>query len=208
MSGPIVSVINDRAVLLLLFLHHAWLCYFCFSQDSNGLWYVAIENINYSTELSNHDGQVSVHWMYATQRYVVEEKEKCVKLNPNSIHKTKEPFKISTIYNNIHNAEEASRVLAIPNQISDNLQALDEKVKSMIEKGQKMIPNGKQTANGTPMQKTSSICKVCGKEGRWNQIRDHIESNHLEGVSIPCDHCGKTLSTRLSLCKHKSRFHK
>ena len=65
-SGPVVSMINDRAVLLL-FLHHAWLCYFCFSQDSNGLWYVAIENINYSTELSNHDGQVSVYWMYATQ---------------------------------------------------------------------------------------------------------------------------------------------
>jgi len=74
-SGPVVSMINDRAVLLLLFLHHAWLCYFCFSQDSNGLWYVAIENINYSTELSNHDGQVSVYWMYATQRYVVEEKK-------------------------------------------------------------------------------------------------------------------------------------
>ena len=75
MLGPVVSMINDRAVLLLLFLHHAWLCYFCFSQDSNGLWYVAIENINYSTELSNHDRQVSVYWMYATQRYVVEEKK-------------------------------------------------------------------------------------------------------------------------------------
>ena len=68
MSGPIVSMINDRAVLLL-FLHHAWLCYFCFSQDSNGLWYVAIENINYNTELSNHDGHVSVDWMYAATQW-------------------------------------------------------------------------------------------------------------------------------------------
>jgi hypothetical protein len=61
-------MINDRAVLLL-FLHHAWLCYFCFSQVSNGLWYVAIENINYNTELSNHDGHVSVDWMYAATQW-------------------------------------------------------------------------------------------------------------------------------------------
>ena len=69
MSGPVVSMINDRAVLLL-FLHHAWLCYFCFSQDSNGLWYVAIENINYNTELSNHDiGQISVYRMYSATQW-------------------------------------------------------------------------------------------------------------------------------------------
>ena len=53
--------------------------------------------------------------------------------------------------------------LAIPNHPRTDLQALDEKIKSMMEKGQKMIPNGKQ-ANGTPRQATSFICKVCGKE--------------------------------------------
>ena len=39
--------------------------------------------------------------------------------------------------------------VAIPIEIRADLQLLDEKVKSMMEKGQKMIPHGKQ-ANGTP----------------------------------------------------------
>ena len=100
-----------------------------------------------------------------------------------------------------------SKDLVVQDQYGTNLQALDEKVKSMMEKGQKMIPNGKQ-ANGTPKQSISFICKVCGKEGRWNVIRDHIESNHLEGVSIPCDYCGMICPTRQSLTMHTSRFHK
>ena len=83
--------------------------------------------------------------------------------------------------------------------MSADLQALDEKVKSMMEKGQKMIHCGKQTRDGTPQQKTSSICKVCDKEGRPKDIRDHIEANHLEGVSISCDLCSKTFQTRHAL---------
>ena len=95
----------------------------------------------------------------------------------------------------------------VQNQSGTDLQTLDEKVKSMMEKGLNMIPDGKQ-ANGTPKQKTSSICKVCGKEGLSKLIRDHIESNHLEGISIPCDHCDKTYASRKSLRLHKSKFHK
>ena len=100
-----------------------------------------------------------------------------------------------------------SKDLVVQDQSGTNLQALDEKVKSMMEKGERMIPDGKHP-NGTPKQQTSLICKVCGKEGHPSQIRNHIESNHLEGVSIPCDHCGKICPTRHSLTKHKSRFHK
>ena len=106
-----------------------------------------------------------------------------------------------------HALDKLSKELVVQDQSGTDLQALDEKVKSMMEKGQKMIPNGKQ-ANGTPRQKISSICKVCGKEGRWNVIRDHIESNHLEGISIPCGYCGKTFSTRNSLTHHILKFHK
>ena len=75
-----------------------------------------------------------------------------------------------------------SQDLVVQNQSRTDLQALDEKVKSMIEKGEKMIPSGNH-ANGTPKQQTSSICKVCGKEGLAHHIR-----NHLEGISIPCDY--------------------
>ena len=100
-----------------------------------------------------------------------------------------------------------SKEIAIPNQLSGDLQALDEKVKSMMEKGQRMIPKGKQ-ANGASIQATSSICKVCGKEGLAHHIRDHIEAHHLEGISLPCDHCDKNFSSRVSLRMHNSRFHK
>ena len=76
----------------------------------------------------------------------------------------------------------------------------------MMEKGQKMIPSYGKPRNGKPKQETSLICKVCGKEGLTKQIRNHIESNHLEGISLPCDYCGNTLSSRSSLGIHKSKY--
>ena len=101
-----------------------------------------------------------------------------------------------------------SEEMVVQDQSGTNLQALDEKVKSMMEKGQKMIPNGANGTHRTPIQTISSICEVCGKEGLAKHIGSHIESNHLEGISLPCGHCDKTFSTRKSLQKHKSKFHK
>ena len=103
--------------------------------------------------------------------------------------------------------DKLSKERVVQDQFGTILQALDEKVKSMMGKGEKMIPAGNR-ANGAPIQVRFSICKVCGKEGHWNRIRDHIESNHLEGISISCDFCEKTLSSRNSLQLHKRRFHK
>ena len=77
---------------------------------------------------------------------------------------------------------------------SGDLQALDEKVKLMMVKSQNLIPSGKKRAD---------ICKVCGKEGEGIAIRDHIESKHLEGVSLPCNTCGNTFKTRRQLRMHK-----
>ena len=143
-----------------------------------------------------------------TSSDVLEEQEKGT--NPKPIYKTKDLFKTSTTYTSnvqtIHEAEEASGVIAISNQFSE-LQALDEKVKSLMEKSPNIIPAGKH-ANGTPKWQTALICKVCGKEGQRNQIIEHIEANHLEGISILCDFCDKTFSARVNLKKHKYRFHK
>ena len=100
-----------------------------------------------------------------------------------------------------------STAVAISNQSSMDLQALDEKVKSMMEKGQNLFPAGKR-ANGTLKQEIAYMCKVCGKEGLSRAIQSHIESNHLEGICIPCDICDKNFSSRHSLSLHKSRFHK
>ena len=54
----------------------------------------------------------------------------------------------------------------------------------------------------------ADICKVCGKEGKGKDIRDHIEANHMEGLSIPCNFCGKTFKSRNALGKHRSANHK
>ena len=130
---------------------------------------------------------------------VVEKQEKCANSKPT--HEMKEKT-----YNNIHDAQEASKVIAVSNQFSGDLQSLDEKVRSMMERGQNMIPDGKQ-ADGTPKQKRAFICKVCGKEAHVNKIINHIEAKHLE-VSIPCDFCDRTFSARAYLRMHKSKFHK
>ena len=100
-----------------------------------------------------------------------------------------------------------STALAVPNNSTTDLQVLDQEVKSMMEKGQKVIPNGKNP-NGMPKQQRSYICKVCGKEGLSCEIKSHIEANHLEGLSIPCDPCNMTFSSRRSLTRHKHKFHK
>ena len=105
-----------------------------------------------------------------------------------------------------HASGNLSKELVGQGQSGTDQQALDEKVKSMMGKGQRMIPNGKQ-ANGTPKQETSSICNVCGKEGRPQDIRKHIEANHIEGVTIPCDFCNNSFQTRSALGQHKIRNH-
>ena len=84
--------------------------------------------------------------------------------------------------------------VAIPSQTSKELEVLDEQVKSMMEKTQKITTDG---------SKKAYLCKVCLKEGHNINIRDHIEVNHLEGVSLPCNNCKKKFKSRGSLRKHK-----
>ena len=82
--------------------------------------------------------------------------------------------------------------------LSGDLQELDEKCISMMEK-----TSGKN-ARGQPLYR----CKVCGKEEINGAIKSHIETNHLEGVSIPCNFCEKTFRSRNSLAKHTNQNHK
>ena len=63
------------------------------------------------------------------------------------------------------------------------IQALDEKVRSFMQKSQNLAKRGNRRAD---------MCTVCGKEGENTEIKNHIEANHLEGVSIPCNYCEKT----------------
>ena len=75
-----------------------------------------------------------------------------------------------------------------------------EKIQAMMEKSDKTYLNGARRAFYT-------ICKVCGKEGSGQSIKGHIETNHLQGVSIPCNFCDQTFVSRNSLKQHKSKSH-
>ena len=94
-------------------------------------------------------------------------------------------------------------VALVDNNLSEYMVELDSKVKSMMEKGSNMISVGN---NGK--RRKSEICKICGKEGQTVAIRDHIERNHLEGISLPCNVCGKTFRSRHTLRLHKSAQHR
>ena len=134
---------------------------------------------------------------------VVEEEEK--PKNPKRANQTKESLYRDNDTNaplaNDNVAEKVFKALAIPDQFID-LQALDEKVKSMMEKSKNMIPSGRQ-ADGTPKQERAFICKVCGKESMKANLIGHIEASHLVGLSFPCEFCDKSFSSRQSMRSHK-----
>jgi len=51
-------------------------------------------------------------------------------------------------------------------------------------------------------------CKLCGKEAKRSiDMKRHIET-HLEGLSYPCQECGKTFRSRNSLKCHRYQSHK
>ena len=86
------------------------------------------------------------------------------------------------------------RTVAVLNiSFSGELQELDDHIKSLMVLGQNMTPDGKKKA---------TACQVCGKEGYRTQIRDHIEANHVEGVSVPCNICEKIFRSRNALRQH------
>ena len=56
----------------------------------------------------------------------------------------------------------------------------------------------------------SYSCKVCGhNSGKiTTNVRNHIETHHLEGLCFNCPMCEKTFRSRHALAMHKRRNHK
>ena len=95
---------------------------------------------------------------------------------------------------------ESDRTIAVPRSDlgKGDFQELDEQIKSMMGLSQDTFPNGRK----------KKVCNVCGKEADYRVIKDHIEANHIEGVSIPCNNCDKIFRLRSSLQTHKNKNHK
>ena len=81
---------------------------------------------------------------------------------------------------------------------SGNLQELDEKCNSMMERTSRRKDNGQSLFK----------CRLCGKEEICGGMKHHIEANHLQGVSIPCNFCEKKFPTRNSLANHIHASHR
>ena len=96
-----------------------------------------------------------------------------------------------------------NNTLSLPasSAFSVDLKDLEEKVMSMVEKSEKRITVGKRIVS-------AFTCRICGKEGMDTDIKRHIESAHMEGLSIPCNFCDKTCRSRKGLIDHIARHHK
>ena len=75
---------------------------------------------------------------------------------------------------------------------------LDDQIKSMM---------GKSEVNVDSSGRRASICKGCGKEGQWPNIKNHIEAIHVAGITHTCKVCGKTSRSRHGLILHNFRHH-
>ena len=77
------------------------------------------------------------------------------------------------------------------NKITTTNEELDERIRSMMTRS-----DGQW------------YCNICGKDGKTNQvIIRHIEAKHIEGVSHPCNQCGKLFRSRHGLVVHISYLH-
>ena len=104
---------------------------------------------------------------------------------------------------NRQNQTVSEKSLALVDHTANNtdLESLDKQVKSMMRLSDNIDPRYK---NG----EKARFCNVCGKEGSMRDIMNHIEGNHISGISIPCDLCEKLCTSRNALRSHKSREHR
>ena len=87
--------------------------------------------------------------------------------------------------------------MALTSHFSGDLQDLDNITNSMIAK------TSNKSVRGNILYK----CTLCGKEAEPTNLKNHIEANHLEGTSVPCNLCEKIFRTRSAWRSHNIRNH-
>ena len=109
----------------------------------------------------------------------------------------KENVKHSKSFSNVEHQISSNPETAVAvNPINTDL---DEKIKSM------MTTTDVKTADG---RRYVASCNICGKQTSTSHMPNHIEGNHITGVSHSCDICGKVSWSRKALTTHKQRYHK
>ena len=97
-----------------------------------------------------------------------------------------------------HESDTFSGTVVLASDFVGDIQDFGAKVNLMMEK-----TSGKNSY-GKPLYR----CTVCGKEERSGNLKIHIEANHLEGISIPCNFCQHIAKSRHGMIKHKIKNHK
>merc|ERR1712129_205917 len=113
---------------------------------------------------------------------------------------TKQEVTIPELTNSVERVERVEGTIADTDYtVAADLQHLNDKIKSMmmVSENHLSVKLGR-----------ARICKVCGKEGQWSHIRDHIEANHITGVTHTCNICGKISRTRGGIRRHKYEEHR
>ena len=78
-------------------------------------------------------------------------------------------------------------------KVSVDIDDLKEQIKSMITRSQ---------LSAGPGQGVMASCNICGKQGPYRNMPNHVETNHITGISHPCDLCGKICRSWNALGMH------
>ena len=141
-------------------------------------------------------GNVTNDEAIQTKRELPVQENKIPKNKP-SISKSS-PVLQNVFSKDLPNIRPGDRTVALTNYFTGNVQELDAKCVSMMEK------TLRKDNHSNPIYR----CVPCGKEAINITLKRHIEASHLEGVSIPCNFCQKTFSSRNAVGVHYRKYHK
>ena len=100
-------------------------------------------------------------------------------------------FLANSNFESPHSKGPFNRAVALTNdKISVDPQDLDVQIRSMITRSE---------ISAGPGNGFKATCNICGKEGSYRNMPNHVETNHISGVSHACDICGKVYRSRNSL---------